>query len=296
MTMAQRQFRAPAGAVPIPFANFPAALSADGQILRPAEVPRVELMASGGLWLPRGGRQVLQSRYTNPITVQSSAASQRFETIGPFPGGLVRANMELRLHWRFQAPAIGTGTRRLRPSIGAVGHALSTPAEFAHFASGTSSLTYSGWMDVYLSVLADGSANHAAPAAHNQGSVGVLSNGHVSSGSLGLSPTADFSQPWEIGLWGLSANETATNITSVSWSGGVATFVNPSHTLDTGDKTTVAGVSNTAYNGVYTGITRIDANTWSGTLVADPGGAGTGGTSSRISNVISKSFSLELWG
>ena len=301
MTIEQRKWRGQRGgaqyAAPLlPFASFPAAITVEGQIRRPAELPHVSLIALGGIWRPLGGRQVLQSRYTNPITVQSSAASQRSETIGPFPGGLVRANMELRLHWRFQAPTIGTSTRRLRPSIGAVGHALSTLVEFAHFASNTSSLTYSGWMDVYLSVLADGSANHAAPAPHSLGGLGVLSNGHASSASSGLSPTADFSQPWEIGLWGLSANETATNITSVSWSGGVATFVNPSHTLDTGDKTTVAGVSNTAYNGVYTGITRIDADTWRGTLVADPGGAGTGGTSSRISNVISRSYSLTLEG
>jgi hypothetical protein len=58
----------------------------------------------------------------------------------------------------------------------------------------------------------------------------------------------------------------------------------------------VAGVSVGGYNAVYTGITRIDANTWSGTLVADPGGAGTGGTSSRISNMTSKSVELALIG
>jgi hypothetical protein len=286
----------PSYAAPLtPWASFPPASTVEGQIRRPAELPQVELIAIGGAWRPRGGRQVLASRFINPVTL-AQLTTGRIETLGPFPGGLVRAGMQLRLNWQFQAPAIGATIRRLRASAGSVGHAYDDNKIFVHVTAGTSAAMWSGWADSYLNVLSDGDAAHYGPHLASSGVVSALSNGHATSATNGVSPVVDFSQAWDLALWGTSTTETATNITSCSWSAGVAVFVNPSHTLNTGDTTTVAGVSVGGYNAVYTGITRIDANTWSGTLVADPGGAGTGGTSSRISNMTSKSVELALIG
>ena len=267
----------------VPFASFPAALTVEGQIRRPAELPHVELIALGGVWRPRGGRQVLGMRMTNPVTVQSLSEITA-ETLGPFPGGLVRAGMKLSLLFRFQHIAIGNPTRVYRLRIGAPG----SEQDFAAQNVNTGTTQATGLVVQPFDVLSDVSA------AHRGGFNGAMGFGWGF--SKNFSPTVDFSQPWDILIRLMSGAETATNITSVSWSGGVAVFINPSHTLNTGDKTTVAGVSNTAYNGVYTGITRIDDNTWSGTLVTDPGGASTGGTSARISNMESQSWILTLEG
>ena len=286
----------PSYAAPLtPWASFPAALTVEGQIRRLAELPHVSLIALGGIWRPLGGRQVLQFRHNNPVTVQS-LTEQRADTLGPFPGGLVRAGMRLRLDFAFRLPAIGGSIRRAHYTVGSAGHVYNSAQQIGTAHTSTSGLDVSGWLDTYLNVLSDVSAAHRGPARFNLSGLGLLSSGVISTADIGSSPTVDFSQPWDMGLWGVSAAETATNITSVSWSGGVAIFVNPSHTLNTGDKTTVAGVSVGGYNGVYSNITRIDANTWSGTLVADPGGAGTGGTSSRISAVEFRSYSLALEG
>jgi hypothetical protein len=264
----------------LPFASFPAALTVEGQIRRPAELPHVSLIALAGLWRPLGGRQVLASRYINPVTGQNTSEAT-IETIGPFPGGLVRSGMRLELNARCELSAISGSPRYFIARIGN-GASLNYMAQGSSSNSGTDRHAR---LFSPLDVLSDTSAAHR----------GGYQSFQVWDSAI-RTPTVDFSQAWSVDIRGISVNETATNITSASWAGGVATFVNPSHTLNTGDKTTVAGVSNTAYNGVYTGITRIDANTWSGTLVADPGGAGTGGSSSRISNVISQSYSLELLG
>lgn len=266
----------------IPFASFPAALTVEGQIRRPAELPHISLIALGGLWRPLGGRQVLALRGNNPVTVQDLTGIAA-DTMGPFPGGLVRAGMRLLVDWSFATPGISTGNRlaRIRIGNGATRNSWVTGA-----ASGSGTDNAGRFCGV-LAIGSDVSANHVG---------GINSTIPFGVDFFSNTPSVDFSQPWAAETFGRSVAETATNITSVSWSGGVATFVNPSHTLNTGDKTTVAGVSVGGYNGVYSNITRIDANTWSGTLVANPGGAGTGGTSSRISNVISQSYSLTLEG
>ena len=97
-------------------------------------------------------------------------------------------------------------------------------------------------------------------------------------------------------MLGNSADETATNITGATWSGGVVTFTNTSHTLAVGDKTTVAGITPSGYNGVYVIASVPNANTWTATLASDPGAYTSGGTSSRISNLKLLSYVLELVG
>jgi hypothetical protein len=52
----------------LPFTSFPAALTVDGQIRRPAEFPNNEFIALGGYWRPRGGIQVLSAENLSGIT------------------------------------------------------------------------------------------------------------------------------------------------------------------------------------------------------------------------------------
>ena len=298
MAMEQRRYRLPpfgSSAPLIPFTSFPDPLTVEGQVRRPAELPRVSLIALGGLWRPLGGRQVLAMRTLNPVTVQSLAAAVA-ETIGPFPGGLVRAGMQVQMRLAFKNSAVGTGGRLIRLYAGPVGAATST-GQIAYWNGSVNSNYAEGELLSRIDVQSNGSANHVANPSSASSSL-VLAGGYQTQVATPttLNPLVNFSAPWEIAVFMQSCAETATTITSATWSAGVATFTNTAHTLNTGDKTTVAGVTPSGYNGVYTGVTRIDANTWSGTLVADPGAYTSGGTSSRISNMISQSYVLELVG
>jgi hypothetical protein len=271
----------PSYAAPLaPLASFPPASTVEGQILRPAELPHVELIALGGVWRPRGGRQLLQPGVLNPVTVPGTTTTLA-ETLGPFPGGLVRAGMQLELEAWIEHNGISSSTRfafwRTPGNI-----------DISQINVGYNGTDLNTTLIGQLDVLSDTTGLHR--------SARQIGEAYLQAGQSRSDIALDFSQSWTTSLWLQSVNENTTNITSVSWSGGVATFVNPSHTLNTGDKTTVAGVSNTAYNGVYSNITRVDANTWSGTLVADPSGAGTGGTSSRVSNMRVMRYLLWLMG
>jgi hypothetical protein len=95
-----------------------------------------------------------------------------------------------------------------------------------------------------------------------------------------------------------SCAETAVNITAASWAAGVATYGATAHTLAVGDKTVIAGITPSGYNIAAGGIvtTVPDANTFTIAMASDPGAYTSGGTSSRISNVISRSYVLELIG
>ena len=110
--------------------------------------------------------------------------------------------------------------------------------------------------------------------------------------------TVNFSLPWYIDIQMASAAETAVNIASATWAAGVATFnTSAVHTLVTGDKTVIASVSPSGWN-IAAGaiVTQIDADTFTVPMAADPGAYVSGGTSSRISNMISQSYVLTLKG
>ena len=96
-----------------------------------------------------------------------------------------------------------------------------------------------------------------------------------------------------------SAAETAVNISSATWAGGIATFnTAAAHTLAVGDKTVTAGVTPSGYN-IPAGAIVLSVPTttqFTVALAADPGAYTSGGTSSRISNMISQSYVLELVG
>ena len=90
------------------FANLPPASQVPGRTYRVSNVgpaPGILLTSDGTKYRPAGGRQVLAMRANNPVTVQNLASAVA-ETIGPFPGGLVRAGMRLELNvrdrsWRY---------------------------------------------------------------------------------------------------------------------------------------------------------------------------------------------------
>ena len=269
------------------FSTFPApSAGITGLVLRANDAvfpaPGIDLVCDGTRWRPVNGSAVLAMRTINPITVQDTAGAVA-ETLGPFPGGLIRAGHRLQLEAVFGHPGIGLGNRRYRFDIGSAAVKQGWQSALVT----TSSTTYVRWpVAAFLSVLSDTSA------AHNAGIVNVQS---YTSGSAVHNPTVDFSADWYVDVVLTSADETAKTITGATWAGGVATFTATAHTLATGDKTTVAGVTPSGYNGVHI-VTVLNANTFTAPIASDPGTYTSGGTSSRISNMVSESYVLEWKG
>ena len=112
-------------------------------------------------------------------------------------------------------------------------------------------------------------------------------------------PTVDFSAAWSADIFVYCIAEPAVNITSASWAAGIATYgTSAVHTLAVGDKTVIAGVTPSGYN-VAAGAIVLSVPTTTSLTVAiasDPGAYTSGGTSSRISNMISQSYVLTLKG
>lgn len=259
------------------FSTFPApSAGIAGLILRANDAvfpaPGIDLVCTGTLWRPVNGSAVLAIRAQNPVTVQNAGGAYA-EVLGPFPGGLIRGGHRLEIDIHFDWPAISAQIRYLTVYIGPT---TAPGVTMAATRSGTNSATLNGRLNGLLSVLLDGNGAHKAGLSDNINS--------FNPGALTvLSPSVDFSAPWYIGLHFFSVNENATTITGATWSGGVATFTATAHTLNTGDKTTVAGITPSGYNVV--GIaTRLDANTFTIPIATDPGAYTSGGTSSRISN------------
>lgn len=176
MTIEQRVERMfnPGGSTPVgtgfplvPFASLPAASTVEGQVRRLTELPHVSLIALGGIWRPFGGRQVLAQRSVNPVTVQNLAGAVA-ETIGPFPGGLVRGGMALELDSKFRHDGIGAGTRIVRLRINS--------SNFCVGAISLSGAVLAGRLAGKLDVVSDTSASHTG--GHNN--VGSYTMGRYS--------------------------------------------------------------------------------------------------------------------
>ena len=299
MTIQQRVERMfnPGGSTPVgtgfplvPFASLPAASTVEGQVRRLAELPHVSLIALGGIWRPFGGRQVLAQRRTR-LTYQNLSIGI-IETLGPFPGGLIKAGMGLEVDTLWSAPAVGTGSRQGQIVIA---NAPTSPATTSNAINGfeysTNSLTGGLRYMSQFNAANDTSGPHPTGLTYNT-SFGA------DSGAFGLyGLTVDVSQPWYITIIGKSVAETAVNIATATWVGGVATYnTSAASTLAVGDKTTIAGVSLAGYNGVVIVASVVDTDTFTVAMASDPGGSGTGGTSSRISNTISRSYTIDLVG
>jgi hypothetical protein len=269
-----------AGPPAVAFASLPAASGATGAIYQITDANNTLWRSDGTRWRPAGGRQVLAMRVLNPVTVQSLTEIVA-ETIGPFPGGLVRAGMRLEMDSVWTHSGIGTGNRIFRSVINAP-----SASSFNNSGSTSSGASLLGRVSALLNVLADGAASHIS-------GVGGWSFGVA---SVPYATYADFSKSWTAGIQMQSAAETAVNITAASLAAGVATYTATAHTLAVGDKTTIANITPSGYNGVLVVTSVPNANTFTAAVVADPGAYTSGGTTSRISNMVSKSYVLYLIG
>ena len=280
------------------FENLPPASQVPGRTYRVSNVgpaPGILLTSNGTKYRPAGGRQVLALRMTNPVTIQD-LAEQIAERIGPFPGGLVRAGMQLRVNHVFRDGGIGTGNRIARLYAGPAGSA-SASGQFAYWNYGGSYINANGEFYSRIDVQSDGSANHVATASSASNAVASMAPGYQAQSAPPQPPLIDFSAPWEVAVAMQSAAEDAVNISSATWAGGIATFnTSAAHTLAVGDKTVTAGVTPAGYNGTFIVASVPTTTQFTVALAADPGTYSTGGTSSRISNMISQSYVLELVG
>ena len=279
--MRSQQIRAAAGysAPLIPFASFPAALTVEGQIRRPAELPHVSLIALSGLWRPLGGRQVLAMRSINPVTVQDLAGAVA-ETIGPFPGGLVRAGMRLEMNSEVGHGGIGSGNR--------IAQSFINGALWWYTSAANSGAALELRRAAALDVISDSSAAHRRLAS---------TTNSFTVANIPSTIVADFSAPWSITIHLTSAAETAVTITGATWSGGVATYTtSAAHTLAVADKTVVSGITPAGWNTTAIVSAVPDTTHFLVPMAVDPGAYTSWGQSSEISKMTSQSYVLELVG
>lgn len=270
-------------ATPVTFSSLPPASSVEGQVRVLSDVNYIEVVSRGGVWRPRGGRQVLALRGNNPVTVQDLNGIAA-DTMGPFPGGLVRAGMRLLVDWSFATPGISTASRLVHIRIGN-GATRNSWVTGAGAASGTDN---AGRFSGVLAIVSDISANHLG---------GLSSNNPFGADFFSNTPQVDFSQPWSAETFGRSVAETAVTITGASWAAGVATYTtSANHTLAVGDKDVISGITPSGYNGTFIVSAVGSPTTFSVPMAVDPGVYTSGGSSSRTSNVRSDSFCLALEG
>ena len=241
--------------------------------------PGIELVTDGSVWRPRGGRQVLAQRHNNPVTRQDTNMGL-IETIGTFPGGLVRAGMSLSAEIWVDHSAISS-TNRI--AVWRVGNNQTSQINLNN--SGTDLNTR---IMGRLIAANDG----AGPHKSLRGLFGTYPNAGNSQNN-----TVDFSAPWTSEIEGQSANETAITITAATWSGGFATYTtNVAHNYAVADKTTVAGISPSGWNGVFVMDSIPSSTQFRVPMAANPGAYVSGGSTARISALRILSYVMELWG
>ena len=279
------------------FANLPPASQVPGRTYRVSDVgpaPGILLTSDGTKYRPAGGRQVLAMRGTSSVVYQNTSLGP-VESLGQFPGGLVRMGMRVEVNLEASLSGVGTAPRTIRLWVGPAGAPV-LAGQFFFFqnsASGTAEIK----INAYVRAVADGSANHIG-SPYSTGVPSALAGGTLAPTALST-PNTDFSAPWGLWVYGSSGAETPVNISSATWAGGIATFnTSAPHTLAVGDKTVIASVTPTGWNIPAGAIVLTVPTTTQFTvaLAADPGAYTSGGTSSRISNVISQSYVLELVG
>jgi hypothetical protein len=278
---------------PVAFSALPAASSVPN-VVRAVSLPNgrvIELRSDGSVWRPNNGRVVLHHNGPTPsITVQSLTEAIA-QTVGPFPGGLVRAGMKLYVTTRFAVPGIGTGGRLVKAYASPIG-VFSTSAWFGRVSSAVSNAVNSGH---YLGHLLAGSDT---TSGHKTTSLSAVTGYYQNATEDGNGPSqnVNFANDWEFKMSGASCAETAQTGVTATWSGGVATFAKTAHGYAVGDKIVTTTFDLTGYNGTLIVASIPTADAWTAAIATDPGGAGSGGTSSRTSNVRFDDFSLELIG
>ena len=295
--MKSQRARVGAGYQPpaLPFAQLPNPDSVLGRVYIASDVgpaPGIELIAAPGRWRPRGGRQVLAMRGT-AITLQNLTFAN-IDAVGPFPGGLVRAGMGLEFSAFWRAPAVSTGLRYLQVGISA------TPINQTLITNELLSFPYNiNTLSGGLRAASRLNAANDTTGPHPTGLAYTTPFGSDANSLAVVFVTTDLSQPWYLSVTGQSVAENAVNISSATWAGGIATFnTSAAHTLAVGDKTVTAGVTPSGWN-IPAGAIVLSVPTttqFTVALAADPGAYTSGGTSSRISNVTSQSYVIELVG
>lgn len=276
----------------VAFSSIPPAAGNGGKVLRVsgAGIGRdIWLESNGTIWRPLNGSAVLYSRNTNPITLQNLTETT-VETVGPFPGGLVKAGMRVDLRAAFRLPGLTTTARELQVMLDG--------AQIGFTRGVTSTLITNGELGAFVFALNDTTGPHRS-SGFSGTSVSAIANGYVATAANQEAdfPTVDFSQPWSFDLTLKSAAETAVTITGATWSGGVATFTTgAAHTLAVGDKTTIALVTPTDWNDTYIVTAVPDTTHFSVAKPVEPAAYTSGGTSSRISNTILDAVSVTLRG
>jgi hypothetical protein len=190
--------------------------------------------------------------------------------------------MRLEMDTEVNYSGIGTGTRVVQGQING--------GVWWHVQANHSGAALGGRKGASLNVHSNGSAAHPRWTTNSSTyTFGVITS----------TITVDFSQQWWVDILMQSAAETAVNISSATWSGGIATFNTAAeHTLAVGDKTVIASVTPSGWN-IPAGASVLSVPTTTSftvAMAADPGAYTSGGTSSRISNMISQSYVLTLNG
>ena len=196
----------------------------------------------------------------------------------------MRAGSRIRTWSRWAHPGIGTANRSLYLRIGAVGAGLASGYAFA-LGSGLSGTNN----ELELLNTTTALSSNGATKQSTIHAAGL----HTASASNGSYATSiNFTNPWEIAFSGASCAETAQTGVTATWSGGVATFSFTAHGYAVGDKIVNTAFTPAGYNGTLI-VTGAAANTWTAAIASDPGGAGTGGTTTRTSNVTLVDYYVE---
>lgn len=264
------------------FAELPTASSQPNAMYRVGDINNAVLISDGANWSPLNGQAVIANAHNVNLTIQSLA--EQLITAVVFPAGFVRAGSRLRTWSRWAVPGIGSGDREVSLHMGASGSGVTggLANSFISLASGTA-------CQLELMNMATVTQNIGNVRNSTAGTIGL----HA---ALPLSgqffPFVDFTVPWEIAFTGQSAAETAQTGVTATWAAGVATFTSTAHGYAVGDKIVNTTFAPAGYNGTLI-VTGVTANTWTAAIAADPGGAGTGGTTSRVSNVTLVDYLIE---
>ena len=266
-------------ATPVTFASLPPASSVEGQVRVLSDVNYIEVVSRGGVWRPRGGRQVLAQRHNNPVTRQDTSLGL-VETIGTFPGGLVRAGMSLSNEIWVDHSGISTTNR---VAIWKVGFNDTSQINIA--SSGT---------DLNTRIMGRLIAANDGAGPHK--SLRGLFSTYPNAGNS-FNNTVDFSADWTTQINGQSANETAITIMGAMWIAGQAGYVtSAAHGYAIGDKVTAAGHTPAGYNGTFIVVDVPDSTTIVVDMPVDPGTWSPGGNVFRISNLRILSYIMALEG
>lgn len=246
----------------------------------------IVLVTDGTKWRPFGGSQLLAKMTSGSVTTQSLTTTL-IEATPTFPAGLMVPGLSLDIRILYSLPAIGTAPRNVSITAGPPATGVINPVIFVN-GSVVSGMIMNGSAHALLTCLTTNGPQRITPLF----STGIQTNVTQSDTSSSI----NFGAEWNLSFAGVSCAETAQTGVTATWAAGVATFTKTAHGYAVGDKIVTTTFTPTGYNGTLIVASVPTADTWTAAIVADPGGAGSGGTSSRISNVMLRDYSVMLVG